>query len=133
MNKVTITAAAMLVGVLVFAGGAAVGRAIAPAGEVTAITAAQPVPCNLRLVWDRSEQSYQAVYEESALIGYAPTYGRVANLSCTDADILDWQDQRANDGLDAAVCRPVLQDDVVGTVRPIGCAAPTMVVTGEPR
>lgn len=67
------------------------------------------------------------------MIGYTPTYGRVANLSCTDADILAWQDQRANDGLDAAVCRPVLQDDVMGTVRPIGCAAPTMVVTGEPR
>lgn len=133
MNKVMITATAILAGVLVFAGGAALGGAIAPSGETTAASAAQPVPCNLRLVWDRSEQSYQAVYEDSAMISYTPTYGRVANLSCTDADILDWQDQRANDGLDAAVCRPVLQDDLMGTVHPIGCAAPTMVVTGEPR
>ena len=104
-----------------------------PALETSAATVTNPVPCNLRLVWDRSEQTFQAVYEDSAMISYTPTYGRVANLSCTDAEMLEWQGQREADGQDSDVCRPVLQSDVAGNAYPIGCASPTMVVTGEPR
>lgn len=104
-----------------------------PALETSAETVTNPIPCNLRLVWDRSEQTFQAVYEDSAMISYTPTYGRVANLSCTDAEMLEWQGQREADGQDSDVCRPVLQSDVAGNAYPIGCASPTMVVTGEPR
>lgn len=133
MNKTTITVTAVLAGLLVLASGVAMGAAMRPALETSAETVTNPVPCNLRLVWDRSEQTYQAVYEDSAMMSYTPTYGRVANLSCTDAEMLEWQSQREADGQDPDVCRPVLQSDVVGNVYPIGCASPTMVVTGEPR
>ena len=47
--------------------------------------------------------------------------------------MLEWQGQREADGQDSDVCRPVLQSDVAGNAYPIGCASPTMVVTGEPR
>lgn len=133
MNKTTITLTAALAGLLLLTSGAAIGAAMRPALETSAETATNPVPCNLRLVWDRSEQTYQAVYEDSAMISYTPTYGRVANLSCTDAEILEWQGQREADGQDSDVCRPVLEGDVDGIMNPIGCASPTMVVTGEPR
>jgi hypothetical protein len=136
-NRIGIAAIAILTGAVLLIGGATAGYAIAAHTSSTSPTAdeasAQPVPCNLRLVWDRVEQDYLAVYEDSAMVSYTGVYGRIANLSCTDADILEWQQHRRVNDLDAAVCRPVLAADVIGTVSPIGCAVPTMVVTGEPR
>ena len=133
-NRIGIAAIAILTGAVLLIGGATGGYAIAAHTSRTANEAsAQPVPCNLRLVWDRVEQDYLAVYEDSSMVSYTGVYGRIANLSCTDADILEWQQHRHVNDLDAAVCRPVLAADVIGTVSPIGCAVPTMVVTSEPR
>lgn len=133
-NRIGIAAIAILTGVVLLIGGASAGYAIA-ARTVPIVdeASADPVPCNLRLVWDRIEQDYLAVYEDSAMVSYTGSYGRIANLSCTDSEILDWQQQRRSDDLDAAICRPVLEASVIGTMNPIGCAVPTMVVTGEPR
>lgn len=133
MNKTTINVTAALSGLLLLASGAAIGVTLRPALQTSAETTTNPVPCNLLRVWDRSEQSFRAVYEDSTMSSYTPAYGLIANLSCTDAEILAWQEQRAVDGLDLAVCRPVVQFDGMDTARPIGCARPIMVVTGEPR
>lgn len=137
-NRIGIAAIAILTGAVLLIGGATGGYAIAAhtsssSSPTADAAAAQPAPCNLRLVWDRVGQDYLAVYEDSAMVSYTGVYGRIANLSCTDADIVEWQQQRRVNDLDAAVCRPVLAADVIGTVSPIGCAVPTMVVTGEPR
>lgn len=133
-NRIGIAAIAILTGAVLLIGGATGGYAIAAhTSRAVDEASAQPVPCNLRLVWDRVEQDYLAVYEDSAMVSYTGVYGRIANLSCTDADILEWQQHRRVNDLDAAVCRHVLAADVIGTVTPIGCAVPTMVVTGEPR
>lgn len=134
MKKVTFISIAVLAGTLLLAGGAALGYSTGAAqGQSAAATAPNPVPCNLRLVWDRVAQDYLAVYEDSAMLSYTPKYGRIANLSCTDDEILAWQDYRRTEGLDADICRPVLRADVMGLVYPIGCAVPTMVVSDEPR
>lgn len=133
-NRIGITAIAILAGAVLLVGGVSGGYAIAVyTTPIVDEASAEPVPCNLRLVWDRIEQDYLAVYEDSAMVSYTDTYGRIANLSCTDSEILDWQQQRRSDDLDAAVCRPVLEASVMGTMNPIGCAVPTVVVTGEPR
>lgn len=134
MKKATFISISMLAGTLLVAGGAALGYSTgATQAQSAAATSPNPVPCNLRLVWDRVAQDYLAVYEDSAMISYTPEYGRIANLSCTDAEILAWQDYRRADGLDVTICRPVLRDDVNGLVYPIGCAVPTMVVSDESR
>lgn len=133
-NRIGLAAIAILTGAVLLVGGASGGYAIA--ANTTPIVdkaSAELVPCNLRLVWDRIEQDYLAVYEESGMVSYTDSYGRIANLSCTDSEILGWQQQRRSDDLDAAVCRPVLEASLMGTMNPIGCAIPTMVVTGEPR
>ncbi|WP_067244102.1 hypothetical protein [Microbacterium resistens] len=134
MKKATFISISVLAGTLLLAGGAALGYSTgATQAQSAAATSPNPMPCNLRLVWDRAAQDYLAVYEDSAMISYTPKYGRIANPSCTDAEILAWQDYRRADRLDAAVCRPVLRDEATGLVSPIGCAVPTMVVSDEPR
>lgn len=132
-NCVGIAAIAIAAGTVLLVGGATGGYALAAQKAPTSETSAQPVPCNLRLVWDRVEQDFLAVYEDSAMVSYTDSYGRIANLSCTDAEILAWQEQRLANDLDAEVCRPVLDATVSGLMHPIGCAVPTMVVSGEPR
>lgn len=134
-SRIGTVAVAIVTGAVLLIGGAAGGYAIAAQTSLIANEpSARPVPCNLRLVWDRVEQDYLSVYDDSALNSYTASYGQIANLSCSDADILRWQQQRRAHDLDAEVCRPVLEaDHVSGRVNPIGCALPTMVVTGEPR
>lgn len=91
-------------------------------------------PCNLRVTWDSASQTHMATYDAPVFSSSETSYGRIADLSCTDAEILEWRDARVAAGLDAQVCRPVLfNDTVTGRVYPIGCAIPTLVVTGEPR
>lgn len=133
-KKFTITTVAGIVGLGLLAGGGAVGYAIAQGTESSSVKpSAQPAPCNLRLAWDRVQQDYLAVYEDSDWISYTSDYGRTANLSCSDDQILAWQAQRRQNGLDPAVCRPVLHDDVTGSVYSVGCATPTLVVADESR
>lgn len=133
-NKLTITTIAAFAGLGLLAGGGAAGYAIAQGTESSSVKpVAQQAPCNLRLVWDRVQQDYLAVYDDSDWISYTGDYGRTANLSCTDDQILAWQEQRRQNGLDPAVCRPVLHDDVTGTVHSVGCATPSLVVADESR
>lgn len=133
-NKLAITAIAVAAGLGLLAGGGAAGFTLAQGRENPPVEeSAQPAPCNLRLAWDRVQQDYLAVYDDSDWISYTGEYGRTANLSCTDDQILAWQEQRRKDGLDPAVCRPVLHDDVMGSVYSVGCATPTLVVADESR
>ncbi|WP_119695805.1 hypothetical protein [Microbacterium halotolerans] len=134
VKKAASVSGALSVGVLLLAAAAAGGYAYEHSDSTGRQDEASPVPCNLSLVWDRIDEDFQAVYEDSAMASYSPEYGRIANLSCSDADILEWQAQRQESGLDDEVCRPVMSEDViVGAVYSIGCAAPVLEVRGEPR
>ena len=124
---VTVIGAAGLAG-----GGVALGyEAGAVKAESKADTPA-PVACNLALRWDRVAQRYQAVYEDSGFVAETPKWGRTANLSCTDAQIIDWQEARRASGLDDQVCRPMIDTDTVN-VFVDGCAVPQVVVARERR
>ncbi|WP_309127610.1 hypothetical protein [Microbacterium sp.] len=134
VSKLAATAIAVVGGAALLIGGAAVGHAVALHEQrATEVTAAEPAPCNLRITWDRGSQEYLAVYEDSTWVSKTGDYGRTANLSCTDDEILAWQHQRRENNLDPEVCRPVLRAEVTGIVRSIGCAVPTLVATDEPR
>lgn len=130
--KVTIIVAGVVGAIAFFGGGALVGGAVA--GEDSHVSAAErepkPVPCNLTMTWDRASQAFSAGYGESAFVSSTPEYGRIANLSCSDGEILAWQTQRRADGLDDAVCRPVLSDGMDGALRVVGCAFPVAVSDG---
>lgn len=131
MNKLAKIITATVGAVALFGGGALIGASVVASGDrtSTAEMAANPVPCNLRMVWDRVSQSYTAVYEDSAFASSSAEYGRTANLSCSDVEIIEWQEQRGADGLDEKVCRPVLSSgEEDGVVRAIGCAVPVLVV-----
>jgi hypothetical protein len=137
MNKKMMTiaiVASAVVGAAGFGGaGLAVGFQIAQdSGHSAAEGSAQPLPCNLRLSWDRVTQEFQAVYEDSTFVSETPTWGRTANLSCSDAEILDWQQQRRVDGLDDQVCRPMVAEES-GVVFVDGCAVPVVVADRERR
>jgi hypothetical protein len=89
--------------------------------------------CNLDLTWDRDAQQYRATYDDDGPRRF-DDYGRTANVFCSDGEILVWQEQRRADGLDDAVCRPVLREDAaVAAVYAAGCAVPVEVVDDEPR
>lgn len=139
-SKLATTLIAFVGGAALLAGGAAVGHAVAlreqqvtEATEGTEGTTTEPAPCNLRITWDRVSQERLAVYEDSTWVAKTGDYGRTANLSCTDDEILAWQQQRRENELDPEVCRPVLRAEVTGIVHSIGCAVPTLVATDEPR
>ncbi|REJ07378.1 hypothetical protein DY023_04045 [Microbacterium bovistercoris] len=127
--KATMIIAGVVGAIAFFGGGVLVGAAVA--GVDSRVSAAErgpkPVPCNLTMTWDRASQSFSAGYDESAFVSSTPEYGRIANLSCSDGEILAWQTQRRADGLDDEVCRPVLSDGVDGAVRVVGCAFPVVV------
>ena len=90
--------------------------------------------CNLRITGGSGAQARVAVYDDPVFSSSATSYGRIADLSCTDAEILEWREMRVAAGLDAQVCRPVLYNDtLMARVYPFGCAVPTLVVSGEPR
>lgn len=131
MNKPAKIIVAAVGAVALLGGGVLIGSSVVSSADrtSTAEPAANPVPCNLRMVWDRVSQSYTAVYEDSAFVSSSAEYGRTANLSCSDGAIIEWQEQRGADGLDEKVCRPVLSSGAEdGVVRAIGCAVPVLVV-----
>jgi hypothetical protein len=133
MMTATIVVGAVLSGTVLAGSGLAVGYNLA--GQERAAEqadASQPIECNLGLVWDRVGQDFQAVYEDSTFVSQTPVWGRTANLSCTDAEILDWQEQRRADGLEDQVCRPMLINGV-DSVYVDGCTAPVVVVERERR
>lgn len=139
MNKKMVTLAIVVgaaVGTVGLTGaGLAVGYNIGAASHSADVeTSAQPLPCNLRLAWDRVTQDFQAVYEDSTFVSETPAWGRTANLSCTDAQILDWQELRREAGLDDQVCRPMLINDAgLGVAYADGCIVPVVVADRERR
>lgn len=69
--------------------------------------------------------------DDSVLEIYGPV---VANDSCTDADIIRWQELRRDTGDSDLICRITYHDDdVSGLTYPIGCAVPVLVVTDASR
>lgn len=65
--------------------------------------------------------------DDSLIEIYGPV---VANDSCTDADIIGWQQLRRDTDDSGLICRiTYYDDDVSGLTYPIGCAVPVLVVT----
>ena len=93
-------------------------------------------PCNLGEKWDQAQMLKVARYDapdvdDSLLEIYGPV---VANGSCTDADIIRWQELRRNTGESDLICRiTYYNDDISGLTYPIGCAVPVLLVTDASR
>jgi len=93
-------------------------------------------PCNLGERWDQARMLKVARYDapdvdDSLLKIYGPV---VANGSCTDADIIRWQELRRSTGESDSICRiTYYDDDISGLTYPIGCAVPVLVVTDASR
>lgn len=93
-------------------------------------------PCNLGEKWDQARMLKVARYDApdvdaSLLQIYGPV---VANGSCTDADIIRWQELRRSTGESDLICRiTYYDDDFSGLTYPIGCAVPVLVVTDASR
>lgn len=93
-------------------------------------------PCNLGEKWDQTRMLKVARYDapdvdDSLLEIYGPV---VANGSCTDADIIRWQELRRDSGESDLICRiTYYDDDLSGLTYPIGCAVPVLVVTDASR
>ena len=93
-------------------------------------------PCNLGEKWDQTRMLRVARYDapdvdDSLLEIYGPV---VANGSCTDADIIRWQELRRDTGESDLICRITYYDDAIsGLTYPIGCAVPVPVVTDATR
>jgi len=140
MNKATtMRSAGLAVGALALIAASGVigfnvgaqGHGVANAGPAGSASHGQ---CNLRVTGGSGAQTRVAVYDDPVFSSSATSYGRIADLSCTDAEIVEWREVRAAEGLDAQVCRPVVYDDALtARVYPIGCAVPTLVASGEPR
>lgn len=134
--KRTLIAATAVAGLVVAGiGGAYIGRATVPAVEsASSPTPASTIePCNLRLVWDRTSETYDAVYEDFVNMSLTGEYGPVTNPSCTDDEIIQWRDARIAAGKPADVCRPVVAFTLSALPYFSGCAVPTMVVSSERR
>lgn len=115
-------------------GGMYLGRMTVPeAPSAQPSPTSTPTPCNLRMIWDRTSETYDAVYEDSVNMSLTGDYGPVTNPSCSDGQIIRWRDARIATGKSADVCRPVISFTVDGLAYFSGCAVPTMVVSGEPR
>lgn len=92
--------------------------------------------CNLGEKWDRAAMLKVARYDapavdDSLLDDYGPI---IANNSCSDAAIINWQELRRETGESDEICRITWYDDpFMGLTYPIGCAVPVMVVTDASR
>ena len=93
-------------------------------------------PCNLGEKWDRTRMLRVARYDapdvdDSLLDIYGPV---VANGSCSDADIIRWQELRRSTGDSDLICRITYYNDAIsGLTYPIGCSVPVLVVTDASR
>lgn len=88
------------------------------------------ISCNLGEQYDHATASVRARYLPPVDVDY---YGEwVANESCSDSQVLAWQELRRAAGESDEICRVVHEYSVAGLVYPIGCAVPVMVVTDAP-
>jgi hypothetical protein len=135
------SSSALAVSVLAIAAALA-GCAAAPAPAPTSSVEARPVrafeaaPCNLGEQFDRDAMVKRARYDTPAASEYdLEHYGpMIANNSCSDAQIIKWQQLRRELGESDVICRVVYYDDYFSAVTyPIGCAVPVMVVTDASR
>ncbi|MFT4052615.1 MAG: hypothetical protein QM677_10270 [Microbacterium sp.] len=97
---------------------------------------ASAVPCNLGEEFDHDAMTTVARYEAPVSADYYfEHYGPwVANESCTDSQVLAWQQLRRENGESDEICRVVYEyDKLAALVYPIGCAVPVMVVTDASR
>lgn len=118
------------------------GCAAAPVPASTSSAETRPVrafeaaPCNLGEQFDRDAMVKRARYDQPAASEYdLEHYGpMIANNSCSDAQIIKWQELRRELGESDVICRVVYYDDYFSAVTyPIGCAVPVMVVTDASR
>lgn len=93
------------------------------------------IACNLGEQYDQATASVRARYLPPVDADYyREHYGEwVANESCSDSQVLAWQELRRAAGESDEICRVVYEYSVAGLVYPIGCAAPVMVVTDASR
>lgn len=107
-----------------------------PVGESSSKRLDDSISCNLGERYDAAVGSVRAHYEQPADADYVREhYGDwVANESCSDAQILAWQELRRETGESEEICRVVYYDDhLANLVYPIGCAVPVLVVTDASR
>ena len=90
--------------------------------------------CNIGERYDAGEGEVRARYDHPADADYVQEhYGDwVANQSCSDAQIIAWQQLRRETGESDQICR-IVYESSLGMVYPIGCAVPVMVVTDASR
>lgn len=104
--------------------------------ETLATPASEPMSCNLGEEYDATTGSVRARYDDPVDPDYyREHYGEwVANETCTDSQVIAWQQLRRDTGESDEICRVVYECDAIGgIVYPIGCAVPVMVVTDAPR
>lgn len=88
-------------------------------------------PCNLGIERDGSSAEWTAVYDQPTLAEQTDPglYGEViANDTCTDVQILRWQEARRQSGQSDAICRVIWSVEPNGSIRDLGCAVPEVVV-----
>ncbi|MEV8368554.1 hypothetical protein [Microbacterium sp. NPDC064584] len=87
-------------------------------------------PCNLGEYWDSTAKVKRAEFaaptvDTDELELYGPM---IANDTCSDAEILKWQELRRELGEADEICRVVWYDDYFSAVTyDIGCAVPVVV------
>ena len=140
MNHIRISGAAgfvMLVAVLAGCGSLPVDvPSEPPSAETRTVRAFESAPCNLGEKFDSDAMVKRARYDEPDADAYVlEYYGKlIANNSCSDAQIIRWQELRRELGESDTICRVVYYDDYFSAVTyPIGCAVPVMVVTDASR
>lgn len=102
----------------------------------SAVAGAETEPrCNLGIEIDSETHVVVPRYEAPPADSYeVRNYGPlVADIHCSDAEILAWQDLRREQGEADNICRPVIAFSVDGVGYPIGCAVPQLVVTDASR
>ena len=142
MNRNRVFASAASIGVIA---ALSLSGCAAPTGSPSATPSRQTTgtrpadvlaPCNLGEKWDRAAMLKVARYDapavdDSLLDDYGPN---IANNSCSDAAIIDWQELRRETGVSDEICRITWYDDpFMGLTYPVGCAVPVMVVTDASR
>lgn len=115
---------------------AALGDAEMPSVETRPFRAIEAAACNLGEQFDQDAMVKRARYDTPAAGEYElEHYGpMIANNSCSDAQIIRWQELRRELGEDDTICRVLYYDDVFSSrTYPLGCAVPVMVVTDASR
>jgi hypothetical protein len=86
----------------------------------------------LGAIWDSDALVKRATFGEPTLPsdGLKEQYGAMlANDSCSDAEILEWQQLRRDLGEDSGICRIVWHtDDIAAVTYDVGCAIPLVVI-----